>query len=315
MLAERVMAVSDIYLAMQNLDGMIKKNLPRTFLELKSNYATGDLSPIDVICLASLAIVFAGIMIKFFADIVNEGYSSNLLSDTVLKMILFAVFINPVFYKIFAGFYVDMSSLFFNDLANSQFLIVRDKLFEMYNGLYGQGQSGIARIFAFFDVNTHIWTFVSSMCFLLFAIAMYEILTLPQILTVFIIAVAPLMIAFEPICKGMIRKLVNMIFGIGIIFPVVLFVMGCFLPTSIVLVSELLQNDSMQLLAIVCIAYSFVIAYSLPLIGYITGFSAIGEFRVLFPIAWFEFFTTKTAKLFGLELAAIFAKKTTKGRI
>jgi len=290
------MTKEELYQIMQNVDGILSRDLPRNFLEKSGYFAKLSENPVDIICYSALAILFLSLMIKLFADIVNKGYSFSLIMDMIPKMLIFAAIINPVTYKALMSIFVGISTLFYENLAIKPFVEIRIQLSQLYQSLYENGVGETQKIFFTF-VNAPLWMVFAHTCFLLFILSVYQITIFPQLFFVFIIAIAPIMIALEPVFQGMLKKLCIMIFGVVILFSVVLFAVGTILPTPLLLISELVKKESLVLLAVVTFSCSLIMAYSLPLFAYISGFKAVSEFRILFPITWIEWLCTKPLSL------------------
>lgn len=276
--------VTDAFLAIRQLDGMVSKDLPKLFLE-------SDI--FDYICGASLLILFITLLIQFFSKIVSEGYSFSLAKKLLLQCLILVAIINPLTYKALIGIYIDISLIMLEALGESEFNALRTTVVDLYSRMYDNGPKGIALIFGLFNPLTTINVILPSAFFILFLLSIYQVLIFPVVLITFVVALIPLMLAFYPIDNGMIRKVADLLFGIGILFPAVLSGLSGLLVVPLALVTGYLESGSLKLLSCVCLAFSVVIAYSLPLIGYISNINFLKEFRMMFPVTWLEYVCTK----------------------
>jgi hypothetical protein len=251
------------------------------------------ISGVSGFCKSAMAILFLCIMIRFLIDIIENGYSFNLLKRMIIQMIILGAIISPIVYPSFAKLYSNLYEIMMNHIGMSEIDSLRDAMKEFYNKIFDEGEAGVIK-FGFIKIETTpINLLVPILVFMLFLISMYEIIMLPTILMCITIALTPFLFAFSPLFKDKIDKFVQLFTGLAFIYPLVLFGIATMLPVSITLLGNLLTKDNANLLMIFSLAYSLIIAYSLPLIGYMSGLTFISEARIIFPVTWAEYLIIK----------------------
>jgi hypothetical protein len=272
-----------------DMDNVIEGDLPDKMFGSNSygiNYV-GD------ICTASLGILFLCLMIKFVIDCLG-GYDFNILKKYLFRMMILGVIISPVFYPILAKIYINFFHTMMEYIGNNKLEEIREAMFKLFHDGFKDGEAGMKKLFGFLPIKTTpLPTYLAMLIYLLFIISMYEILAIPVLLCCITIALVPIMLAFSPFFEDMKEKMAMMLFGTGVVYPAVLFGLSTFLPISITIAVDLLMKENMILLTVITLAYSLVIAYSLPVIGYISGMSFLSELRVIFPVTWLEYIIFK----------------------
>jgi hypothetical protein len=274
----------DVQSILLNMDEVVRGDLPGKLLN--EGY-------VGTVCTASLVILFLSIMIKFVVDSLG-GYDFNTLKRCLFRMIILGSLISPVIYPELAKMYLNFFNLMMDYIGNSKLEEIRSAMFDLYREGFKDGNAGTKKLFGFLPFKvTPLPTYIAVFVYLLFVISMYEILAMPVLLCCLTIGLVPILLAFSPLFEDMKGKVFELLFGLGVVYPAVLFGISTFLPVSIGLVMELLMEENMILLTVITLSYSLVIAYSLPVIGYISGLNFLSDFRVIFPITWGEYIIFK----------------------
>ena len=242
------------------------------------------------ICGAAMIILFFCLLVKFVVDILNSGYSFDLFTRYFLQMMILGAIISPFTFPALAGIYVNFFEAMMRYIGAKEIDELRSAMLAFFEH-FAYEESLVRRLFAFVTgielLPVKLWLPMAA--YSLFIISVYLIFMLPIVLCFITLLLAPILLALSPLFTDMITKLCSFLFGLGVVYPVILFGLGTFLPVSITIISELLLEENMILLFVISTAYAFVIAYSLPVIGYLSGLSFISELRVIFPAAWFEY--------------------------
>jgi hypothetical protein len=283
-------------------------------LLMKENFVSHEMlnetiTTIGDFCSYAMVILFLCIMIRFVIDMLENGYSLNLLKKMFIQMMILGVLVSPIFYPFVARLYTDIYTIMMNHIGMSQIDNLRDAIEEFYNMVFDNGEAGVINFFFIKIEYTPLNLIVPSLMFMLFLISMYEVIMLPTIFMCIAIAIAPFLLALSPLFKDKLDKFVEIFTGLAFIYPLVLYSMSTFLPVPVSLLGELAMENNTNLLMIFSLAYSIVIAYSLPLIGYISGLSFISEARVIFPITWAEYVLLKPVMFAFNEVTKYIKKK------
>jgi len=276
----------------------MRKQIINALLEMDTNINTSlpgwilkEEGIIAEICTAALGILFLCLSIKFVIDCIENGYSFKTLKKYLYPMIFLGAFISsPVYSGLIHNIYFPIYDTMMTHIGYSQLGAIQDAMLGFFMDAFDDGDSAIKKIFAFIGLDYMPLKMIFPMlAYVLFILTVYMLFALPTFLSALAITIAPLMLAFSPLFSDMISKTFNMFIGFGIIFPLVFFCIGSFLPVSISAVSELLLTENMLLLTVISLCYSYVMAYSLVAIGYLSGLSFISELRILFPVTWIEY--------------------------
>jgi hypothetical protein len=246
------------------------------------------------ICFAALVILFLSIMIRFIIDCISNGYSINVLKKYLLSMVLLGVILTPLVYKKLALLYIDLFNAMMEYIGYYRLEEIQGRMLRFFRSYFDDGNAGVKKLFGWLPIRVvPLDTMLAQAAFMLFVISMYELFAIPILLCCLAIGMSPVLIALSPVLSDLKSKMWEMLFGIAIVFPAVFFGISTFLPISIDLVGRLLLQENMMLLTIICLCYCFVIAYTLPMVGYISGMSFLSEMRVIFPATWIEYLFLK----------------------